>query len=85
MTYADQVAQAAARARREVDAILTEMEATPQGWRTPGGAVRRWAKRLRAAQAAMDAEGFLLAAGVCDHAGGGEGGGPICLRDGSPR
>lgn len=64
-------------------AILSDMDAVTGP--SPAYKVRRWAVRLDAALRVIDDAGAELSAGVCDHAGGGEGGGPICLRDGSAR
>lgn len=62
-------------------AILSDMEATEGA--VPAYRVRRWSKRLAGALGVIDAAGLTLAAGVCPHVGGGEGGGAICLRDGT--
>lgn len=77
------VEEAAEAAWNRAQALLADMEAVGAGERVPAYRVRRWAKRLAGCLEALEAEASLLSAGVCPHVGGGEGGGAVCLRDGT--
>lgn len=60
-------------------AILSDMDAV-EG-RVAANKVRRWAVRLHAAMAVIDAAGAELSAGVCEHVRGNEHGNAYCARD----
>lgn len=86
MTHADDVIAAAEDAHVAIAAIADDME---RGFPLPDNKglpsyLRRQARRLRKALAALEAEGGMLAAGACQHRLGDEHGNPYCDRTKEP-
>lgn len=84
--YADQVTADAEDGHVAIAAIADDMEAgfpLAPGKGLPSY-LRRQARRLRKALAALEAEGAMLAAGVCEHRLGDDHGNPFCGRTKEP-
>jgi hypothetical protein len=83
--HSDEVTAAAEAAHVAIAAIADDIEADfPAAVVSKGRAayLRRQARRLRAALAALEAEGAMLSAGVCEHRLGNEYGNAYCGKTG---